>query len=77
MYDIIILGGGAAGLAAAAYAQSKQRAVLLIAEELGGRPAHSSSCTIRSAKKHCLAPRRFSCWRGGSCPVPERYCATA
>ncbi|MEO7909538.1 MAG: NAD(P)/FAD-dependent oxidoreductase [Roseiflexaceae bacterium] len=37
MYDMIILGGGAAGLAAAAYAQSKQRDVLLIAEEVGGK----------------------------------------
>jgi thioredoxin reductase (NADPH) len=37
MYDMIILGGGAAGLAAAAYAQSKQRNVLLIAEEVGGK----------------------------------------
>src|SRR6185436_11056018 len=37
MYDIIILGGGAAGLAAAAYAQSKQCSVLLIAEEVGGK----------------------------------------
>jgi thioredoxin reductase (NADPH) len=37
MYDMIILGGGAAGLAAAAYAQSKQRDVLIIAEEIGGK----------------------------------------
>jgi thioredoxin reductase (NADPH) len=37
MYDIIILGGGAAGVAAAAYIQNKQRAVLLITEELGGK----------------------------------------
>jgi thioredoxin reductase (NADPH) len=37
MYDITILGGGAAGLAAAAYARSKQRNVLLIAEEVGGK----------------------------------------
>jgi thioredoxin reductase (NADPH) len=37
MYDMIILGGGAAGLAAAAYAHSKQRDVLLIAEEVGGK----------------------------------------
>jgi thioredoxin reductase len=36
MYDMIILGGGAAGLAAA-YAHNKQRAVLLIAEEVGGK----------------------------------------
>jgi thioredoxin reductase len=37
MYDMIILGGGAAGLAAAAYAHSKQRDVLVIAEEVGGK----------------------------------------
>jgi thioredoxin reductase len=37
MYDIIILGGGAAGLAAAAYALNKQLNVILIAEELGGK----------------------------------------
>jgi thioredoxin reductase len=37
MYDITILGGGTAGLAAAAYAHSKQRNVLLIAEEVGGK----------------------------------------
>jgi thioredoxin reductase len=37
MYDIIILGGGAAGLAAAAYAQSKQRNVLVVAEQIGGK----------------------------------------
>lgn len=37
MYDIIILGGGAAGLAAAAYAQNKQLDVLVIAEQIGGK----------------------------------------
>jgi thioredoxin reductase len=37
MYDIIILGGGAAGLAAAAYALNKQLAVVLIAEDVGGK----------------------------------------
>jgi thioredoxin reductase len=37
MYDMIILGGGAAGLAAAAYAHNKQRNVLIIAEEIGGK----------------------------------------
>ena len=37
MYDMIILGGGAAGLAAAAYAQSKQLDVLVIADETGGK----------------------------------------
>jgi thioredoxin reductase len=37
MYDLIILGGGAAGLAAAAYAQNKQLDVLVIAEEVGGK----------------------------------------
>ena len=37
MHDIIILGGGAAGLAAAAYAMNKQLDVVLIAEEVGGK----------------------------------------
>jgi thioredoxin reductase (NADPH) len=37
MYDMIILGGGAAGLAAATYAHGKQRDVVLIAEEVGGK----------------------------------------
>ncbi|HEU5102128.1 MAG TPA: NAD(P)/FAD-dependent oxidoreductase [Roseiflexaceae bacterium] len=37
MYDLIILGGGAAGLAAAAYAQSKQLDILIIAEQIGGK----------------------------------------
>jgi thioredoxin reductase (NADPH) len=37
MYDIIILGGGAAGLAAAAYALNKQLDVVLITEALGGK----------------------------------------
>jgi len=37
MHDIIILGGGAAGLAAAAYAQNKQLDVLVIADETGGK----------------------------------------
>src|SRR5688500_11734038 len=37
MHDIIILGGGAAGLAAAAYGLNKQLDVLLISEEIGGK----------------------------------------
>jgi len=37
MFDLIILGGGAAGLAAAAYAHSKQLDVRVIVEELGGK----------------------------------------
>jgi thioredoxin reductase (NADPH) len=37
MYDMIILGGGAAGLAAAAYALNKQLDVVLITEDLGGK----------------------------------------
>jgi thioredoxin reductase len=37
MHDLIIIGGGAAGLAAAAYALDKQLAVRVIAEQLGGK----------------------------------------
>lgn len=37
MYDLIIIGGGAAGLSAAVYAIDKQLNALLIAEELGGK----------------------------------------
>ncbi|MCO6450667.1 MAG: FAD-dependent oxidoreductase [Caldilineales bacterium] len=37
MYDIIIIGGGPAGLAAAAYSLRKRLEVLVIAPELGGK----------------------------------------
>ena len=37
MHDLIIIGGGAAGLAAAAYGLDKQLDVLMIAEHLGGK----------------------------------------
>ena len=37
MYDMLILGAGAAGLAAAAYALNKQLDVVVIAEEVGGK----------------------------------------
>lgn len=37
MYDLIVLGGGAAGLAATAYALGKQLKVLAIYEHLGGK----------------------------------------
>lgn len=37
MHDLLIVGGGAAGLAAAAYALDKQLTVRIIAERLGGK----------------------------------------
>jgi thioredoxin reductase len=37
MHDLIIIGGGAAGLAAASYAHSKQLDTLVIANHLGGK----------------------------------------
>lgn len=37
MRDLIVIGGGAAGLSAAMYASSKELDVLLIAKELGGK----------------------------------------
>ena len=37
MYDLIILGGGPAGLTAAAYAIRKRLDVLLISPDLGGK----------------------------------------
>lgn len=40
MYDLIILGGGPAGLTAAAYALHKRLETLLISEDLGGKTAY-------------------------------------
>lgn len=37
MHDLIVIGGGAAGLAAAAYALEKQLDLLVIAEQIGGK----------------------------------------
>ena len=37
MYDLIIVGGGPAGLTAAIYAIRKRLNVLLISEDLGGK----------------------------------------
>ncbi|MBI5568197.1 MAG: FAD-dependent oxidoreductase, partial [Chloroflexi bacterium] len=37
MYDLIIIGGGPAGLTAAIYALRKRLDVLLIAKDLGGK----------------------------------------
>src|SRR4029079_15347441 len=37
MYDLIIIGGGAAGLSAATYALGKQLDVLLIYDDIGGK----------------------------------------
>lgn len=40
MYDLIIVGGGPAGLAAAAYAAQKRLNTLLVAKHLGGQTSH-------------------------------------
>lgn len=40
MYDLIIIGGGPAGLTAAIYAIRKRLDVLLISEDLGGKTNH-------------------------------------
>ncbi len=37
MYDLIIIGGGPAGLTATVYAVNKRLNVLLVAEDLGGK----------------------------------------
>ena len=42
MYDLIIVGGGPAGAAAAVYAARKQLNTLLIVEDWGGQSAVSS-----------------------------------
>jgi thioredoxin reductase len=40
MYDLIILGGGPAGLTAAAYALHKRLETLVISEDLGGKTSY-------------------------------------
>ena len=37
MYDLVIVGGGPAGLAAATYATGKQLAIRVVADRLGGK----------------------------------------
>lgn len=41
MYDLIIIGGGPAGLTAAVYALNKRLETLVISEDLGGKTAYS------------------------------------
>lgn len=43
MYDMIIVGGGAAGLSAGMYALSKQLSFVLIYEDLGGKQPGDSN----------------------------------
>ncbi|TVR01348.1 MAG: hypothetical protein EA403_10575 [Spirochaetaceae bacterium] len=50
MYDLVILGGGPAGLAAAAYAIRKGISFLLVAEALGGKSMYR--VTIPGATEH-------------------------
>jgi len=46
MYDLIILGGGPAGLTATVYALRKRLNVLLITRDLGGRPTTAYSSPL-------------------------------
>jgi thioredoxin reductase (NADPH) len=54
MYDMIILGGGAAGLAAAAYALNKQLNVVLITEALGGKAGTQQQLHNQSGEEELL-----------------------
>lgn len=47
MYDLIIIGGGPAALAAAFYAQEKQLNLVLIFDQLGGKIAQSEGLATR------------------------------
>lgn len=66
MRDLIIVGGGAAGLAAAVYAQEKQLDYLLVAPKAGGKAAASpwgdsvgSALAQLFADRLALAPERL------------------
>jgi len=52
MYDMIILGGGAAGLSAALYAQSKQLDVLVIYEEVGGKSGRQQHLRQQASEEY-------------------------
>jgi thioredoxin reductase len=54
MYDLIILGGGAAGLAAAAYTLNKQLATMLIAEEVGGKAGTQQHLLTQAGEEELL-----------------------
>jgi thioredoxin reductase len=66
MHDIIILGGGAAGLAAAAYGLNKQLDVVLIAEEIGGKAGTQQrlrgQAGSRSRLRATASKKAKRCW---------------
>jgi hypothetical protein len=92
MYDLIVIGGGAAALSATAYALGKQLKVLMVYERLGGkagqrlglRPpdADEADYLVGHILVHTVAGEELPVgeaqhWPGSCAPTPRPGCASA
>ena len=72
MRDLIIIGGGAAGLSAATYALGKQIDALLIYEDLGGKAGRRQSLTGQVADEYLAGAEAVKLFERQIAMQPDR-----
>lgn len=72
MHDLVVVGGGAAGLAAAAYALDKQLDVLIIAKRLGGKAGWQRPASEAQSAPVSAGEALVGLLRERMSPTPER-----